>query len=103
MIPLYRWNGTYFGFIKNNRIFNASSEYLGWISKDGRAWRTDGSFLGEIEKDNYILRRTAMATPGARPRKARPVKPAGPVRRANRPRKAKRAGKIDALEEFTGA
>ena len=49
MIAVYRWNGEYFGFIRNDKLFNASSEYLGWITEDGRVWRKDGSFLGEIE------------------------------------------------------
>jgi hypothetical protein len=52
MTAIYRWNGEYFGFLRNGRLFNASSEYLGWITDDGRVWRKDGSFLGEIEDEN---------------------------------------------------
>lgn len=89
--PIYRWNGEYFGFLRNGRLFNASSEYLGWVTEDGRVWKTDGKFLGEIEDENYILRRTSMATP------------ATPARKANRAGRASRAGRIDALDEFQSA
>lgn len=85
MTPIYQWNGQYFGFIKNDRLFNASSQYLGWVTEDGKVWRRNGTFLGEVENENYILRRTSMATP---------------ARRANRAGKASRAGRIDALDEF---
>lgn len=100
MTPIYRWNGQYFGFIKNDRLFSASSQYLGWVTEDGRAWRRNGTFLGEVENENYILRRTSMATPATRAVRATPAIPATPARRANRAGKALRAGRIDALDEF---
>jgi hypothetical protein len=68
LIPIYRRSGDYFGFIKSNRLFNANSDYLGWITEDGRVWRADGSFLGELVDNHYIMRRRSMATPA---RKAR--------------------------------
>lgn len=88
MTPIYRWNGEYFGFIKNGRLFNAASQYLGWVTEDGRVWRKNGTFLGEVESDYYILKRTSMATP------------ATPARNANR---ASKAGRVDALDEFESA
>ncbi|EOV1982966.1 TPA: 4-fold beta flower protein [Vibrio parahaemolyticus] len=100
MTPIYRWNGQYFGFIKNDRLFNASSQYLGWVTEDGRVWRRNGTFLGEVENENYILRRTSMATPANRAVRATPATPVTPARRANREGKALRAGRIDALDEF---
>ncbi|EGR1587508.1 hypothetical protein H7696_02420 [Vibrio alginolyticus] len=100
MTPIYRWNGQYFGFIKNDRLFNASSQYLGWVTEDGRVWRRNGTFLGEVENENYILRRTSMATPANRAVRATPATPVTPARRANRAGKALRAGRIDALDEF---
>ncbi|OCH42338.1 4-fold beta flower protein [Aliivibrio fischeri] len=91
MTPIYRWNGQCFGFIKNDRLFSASSQYLGWVTEDGRVWRRNGAFLGEVENENYILRRTSMATPATL---------ATPPRRANRADKASRVGQFDALDEF---
>ena len=96
MTPIYRWNGEYFGFISNGRLFDATSKYLVWVTDDGRVWRRNGTFLGEIENENYILRRTSMATPATRATRATPATPATPALRANRAR----AGRVDALDEY---
>jgi len=103
MTPIYRWNGEYFGFVKSGCLFNAASQYLGWVTEDERVWRKDGTFLGEIEDENYIMRRTYMATPATRATRATPATPATPARRANRAARASRAGRIDALNEFESA
>lgn len=100
MTPLYTWAGQYCAFIRNGRIFDRHSAYLGWVTEDGRAWRRDGSFLGELVDENYILRRTSMAIPGRRAARATPARPATPVARANRAGRASRAGCVDALEEI---
>ena len=100
MDRIYRWNGRHFGFIRNDRLFAADSTYLGWIDDDGRVWEADGNFLGEIVDENYILRRTSMATPARRARRATPAIPATPARPANRAGKANRAGRVDALAKL---
>lgn len=98
--PLYTWDGRWWGFILNGRIFTTESEYRGWIDDDGRAWRKDGSFLGELTEEAYILRRTAMATPANRAARATPATPARRAARANRAARAGRAGKVDALANY---
>jgi hypothetical protein len=103
MTAIYRWNGEYFGFLRDGRLFNAVSEYLGWVTEDGRVWRKNGTFLGEIEGENYILRRTSMATPARRAVRATPATPAIPARRAHRAGRARRVGRVDALDEFESA
>src|ERR1700738_664244 len=45
MSAIFRWNGQYFGFITNGRIFDAKSNYLGWIESDESVWRSDGHYL----------------------------------------------------------
>jgi hypothetical protein len=96
---IYRWNGDYFGFIYNDRLFNKHSIYLGWV--DGtEVWRTNGTFLGEIIDNDYILRRTYMAARSLRAIKATPATPAIPAMKANRAAKAIPSGYIDALDEF---
>jgi hypothetical protein len=52
---IYGWNGVYFGFINNGRLFNATPDYLGWVTDDGRVWRKNGTFLGEIENRRFAL------------------------------------------------
>ena len=100
MTAIYRWSGQYFGFIKSDRFFDASCRYLGWVTEDSRVWRADGSFLGEIVDENYILRRTSMARPANRAVRATPATPARPATRATRAARAARAGRVDALDEF---
>ncbi len=100
MDRIFRWKGSYFGFIRNNRLFATNSTYLGWVDDDGRVWEEGGDFLGEIVDDNNILRRTNMAIPARRAAKSRPATPATPARPANRARKPSRSGKIDALDKF---
>ena len=100
MTPLYTWAGQYCAFIRNGRIFDRHSDYLGWVTEDGKAWRRDGSFWGELVDENYILRRTSMAIPARRAVRAIPARPATPATRANRAGRASRAVRVDALEEI---
>lgn len=100
MTPLYTWAGQYCAFIRNGRIFDRHSNYLGWLTEDGRAWRRDGSFWGELVDENYILRRTNMVTPARRAVRAIPARPATPARRVNRVGRVSRVGHVDALEEL---
>ena len=100
MTPIFRWNGEYFGFIKNDRLFNAYSKYIGWITDDGRVWRNNGVFLGEIEKKNYILKRISMVRPVNKVPKVPPVPPIPPTPRTNRVPKTIKPGYVDALDDF---
>jgi hypothetical protein len=98
--PIYRWNGEYFGFIEDDHLFNTKGNFLGWISDDGRVWKKDGDFLGELVDDIYILRRQSMPTPTRRTRKLIPPRPAIPAKHAKQAKRAKKAGWDDALDEF---
>jgi len=100
MTPIYRWSGEYFGFIRNGRLFDSSANYLGWLSDEGRVWRTDGTFLGELSGENYILRRTSMMCPTPRTPRIPPIKPIAPIPKLNRPGRTPRSGRVDALNEF---
>jgi len=100
MTPINRWNGKYFGLIKNGRFFKDNSQYLSWVENDGKVIKKDGTFFGEIEEENYILKQRSMATPARRAVLATPATPAPPARRSNRAPKMPRSGKIDALNEF---
>ena len=95
--PLYAWSGQYLGFLYRERIFDARSNYLGWVADDGRCWKSNGAFLGEVVEGKYILRRSSMATPVPRVPKTAPVKPVSPVPRTNRTGRVGRTGWVDAL------
>ena len=97
---IYRWDGSYFGFVRNQNLLGADSTYLGWIDDDGRVWKADGSFLGEVVDDEYILRRLAMVAPVNRVPKVPPIPPIAPIPPINRIGRIARAGWVDALENF---
>lgn len=97
--PIYRWSGEYFGFIYNDRLFDKYSKYLGWLDS-GEVYRSNGTYLGAIVDENYILRRTTMATKATRATRATPATPATPAARSNRAGRSNRSGYIDALNEY---
>jgi hypothetical protein len=99
-IPIYRWNGQYFGFISNGSFFDARGTYLGWVDPDNRVWRADGTFLGEKVDDNYMLKCTSMAEPVSTVARVSPVAPVPPVPSVDRIAQVPRAGWKDALEEY---
>ena len=98
--PIYRWSGEYFGFIYNGKFFDADSNYLCWIDDENRVWRADGTFLGEIVDDNYILRQTTKVEPVPRVPKLPPVPPVPPVPRVGRVGRVPKVGWKDALDEY---
>ncbi len=69
--PVFRWNGTYFGFFAGDWLFNRAGKPLAWVdSSDHSVWRRDGSYLGQVINDHYILRnrsqsRSSRAVPSA--------------------------------------
>ena len=100
MTHIFWWNGEYFGFISNGHLFNATSEYLGWIEGDGSVWRSDGSHLGELVEKNYVLRNTSRMQPMSRMSRMTPMSPMSPMPPINRMGKMGRMGWVDALDDF---
>ena len=37
-------------------LFDGNGNYIRWV-EEGKMWKNDGTFLGEIVQDNYILKR----------------------------------------------
>ncbi len=57
--PIFRWSGKYFGFIWQNRLFDEESNYVTW--NDGiEVWKKDGTYLGDLFENTYILRPTKI-------------------------------------------
>ncbi|MEY0131171.1 4-fold beta flower protein [Providencia rettgeri] len=101
MTPVYRCNGKYFGFIINSGyFFDAESQYIGWVDDNALVWRKDGSFLGEIIDENYIMRRLSSTSYANRTRRPTPTTPSRCTRFTNRAKRCNQAGRIDALDEF---
>jgi hypothetical protein len=100
MTSIFRWNGTYFGFLSGPYLFDAGANYLGWRSEDGKVWRHDGSFLGEIVDEHYILRKAGASPPSNRSARSRPSTPSTPSRTSSRSARSARSGWTDALNEY---
>jgi len=96
---IFRWNGVYFGFIKNDYFFDKQSNYLGWI--EGNEVRLkDGAYFGDISNTNYILRKTSMSAKSKKSAKSAPSRPSPPSIPSNKIANSSRLGFIDALSKF---
>jgi hypothetical protein len=100
MDSIFRWNGEYFGFVRNGRLFDANARYLGWIDDDGSVWRADGSYLGQVVEGEYILRNSIKVQPADRAALAQPMSPMAPMAKMNRMGKMQRMSFVDALDDF---
>jgi hypothetical protein len=60
----------------------------------------DGTYLGEVVHENYVLRNTSKVEPVARVPKIEPISPVPPVAPVNRVGRVGRVGWIDALAEL---
>jgi hypothetical protein len=80
-------------------LFDDNGNYLGWV-EEGKVWRSDGTFLGEIVEDNYILRRKTMIPPIPKIPKIPPILPIPPIPSIDRIGKIPKIGWVDALDEF---
>jgi hypothetical protein len=99
--PIFRWSGEYFGFLYNGRLFDGNSNYLGWTEDDGSVWNKDGTYLGVLTNENYILRKTVKIEPVPKVPKVPPVPPVRPIPKINKIGKIGRIGWEDALERFS--
>lgn len=98
--PIYKWDGTYFGFLTGGCFFDAKGRYLGWVTEEGAVWHVDGRFLGELVDGHYVLRRMTMVEPVRRVPRARPMPPMPPVPSLPRVPRIPRLGWTDALENM---
>ena len=96
--PIYKWSGQYWGFIYNNRLNDANSNYKGWVDENNQVWNSNGKYLGEIVEEKYILRRISKVEPVPKIPKVPPIPPVPPVPKVNRVGKVPRVGWTDPLE-----
>jgi len=86
MTPLFRWSGTYWGFIDHGQVYDRHGRHLGWFEGRDLYDRT-GRFVGELRDDHYVLRNLFRAEPlplAARPPVDRETPPAVPPDRDER-------------------
>ena len=99
-ISIFRWSGEYFGFLYNGRFFDANSNYLGWVEDDGSVWNQDGSYLGELTDNKYILRKSIKTEPIPKIPKVPPIPPIPPIPKIDKIGKIGKLGWYDALDKF---
>ena len=76
---IFRWNGQQLGFIDNGSLFDAKSNYLGWVEGDGSVWAKNGKYIGEIVEGAYILRRSFKLDPLPKLPRSPPLSPFPPI------------------------
>jgi 4-fold beta-flower domain-containing protein len=76
--PLFRWNGTYWGFVADGLIYDRYGRHVGWLEGTD-AYHRSGRFMGELREGRHVLRDALRAEPIHRePRVAIPF-PAPPA------------------------
>ena len=96
--PIFKWDGTYFGFVDAARLYNAEAGYLGWVEQDGSVWRARGAFLGVLVEGNYVMRDLLTIEPVPRIPPVPPIPPIPPIPDLPRMPRTPQAGWADALE-----
>ncbi|KON32713.1 MAG: hypothetical protein AC479_06930 [miscellaneous Crenarchaeota group-6 archaeon AD8-1] len=98
--PIFRWNGKYFGFIWKNRLFNEKGEYIAWVDGE-EVWNKDGTYLGDLFEQTYILRPTKIENkPSCIPKEQPSEHPTKPELCPSREPRESRKNYVDALDEF---
>jgi hypothetical protein len=93
-IPLFRWDGHYWGFLAEDILYDRHGRQVGWVevAPEAGGIRLDvydrtGRFLGELVDAHYVLRRVVRAEPihrAPRPAIPYPTPPAPPPDRTPR-------------------
>jgi hypothetical protein len=102
MTPLFRWTGRYFGFQSGGYLFDARGFYRGWVTADGRVWRADGRYAGELIDRWYVRWCPTETRPADRTPLAPPDPPTVPTPWADRTPREPPAGYTDGLDAFGG-
>jgi hypothetical protein len=95
---MFRWSGLYVGFLANGCLFDANGLYLGWQDEAGRIWNRNGTYMGEVVDEHYVMHRQGFAVPVPRPPRVPPVNPELPIAPANRAPRAPLPGWADSLD-----
>jgi len=96
--PIYRWSGEFFGHIYLKQLIDSNGDYIGRL-KGNDVWRADGTYLGEIVDQNYILRRiNDVREPELPSVQSDAFLPPQPY--ADRPSRTELNGWVDALDEY---
>lgn len=96
-IPVYRWNGRYWGFIYKDNLFDKAGRYYGWVDDNKKVWRKDGHYFGEILDNNYIMKKQIEISPIPKVPKIPPIPPIPPMPFIDKVSRIPKVGWIDPL------
>ncbi len=97
---VYKWSGEYWGFIQDEYLFSKNGMHKGFLVGIN-VYREDGTYLGALTEDLYIMRSTLGPPPpleASRPYPAPPMIPPEPLMQTTRTTLPQ--GLIDALEYY---
>lgn len=97
---VFFWRGGYAGFLVDDLLFAATGRYLGWLERDRSVWRADGSWLGTLVDERYVLREERAVARARRTPRVPPVIPQAPAAPGSLLPRAPRPGWADALAEM---
>jgi hypothetical protein len=100
--PIFRWTGSYFGFVINGNLFDAQARYLGWVS-NGLVWHAGGAYLGQLYEGCYVLVSTSKPPPGSQAPRSAPPQPSVPSPWPDRSPRTQLVAFDDALKAFPDA
>jgi hypothetical protein len=73
---LFRWDGTYWGFLFEDRLYDRHGHHVGWLERAPHqvdVFDRSGRFLGQLVDGRYVLRNVLREEPVHRaPRPAIP-------------------------------
>ncbi len=86
-VPLFRWEGQYWGFVADDALYDRFGRHVGWV-EGVNVYERSGRFMGELRYTHYVLRDLLRADPIHRSPRAAvpyPTPPAPPPERDARP------------------
>lgn len=86
-VPLFRWDGQYWGFVADEGLYDRYGRHVGWV-QGVNVYERSGRFMGELRFGQYVLRDLLRAEPihrAPRPAVPYPTPPAPAPDRDTRP------------------
>ncbi len=60
--PLFRWDGSYWGFLAGDDIYDRYGRYVGWVEGTD-VYHRNGRFMGELMNRFHVLRNVLRPEP----------------------------------------
>ena len=67
--PVFRWSGSYWGFLLDDQLHDRYGRHVGWLDRrpghGPDVFHLSGHFMGELVDDHYVLRNLLRTEPTA--------------------------------------